>query len=131
MLTNDEVGEYLNLVKDVEAWAKALKEHALSECLKGVYVKGWKAVEGRGSRDYTNLDTAFEHLIQNGVSEAVLYEKKPLTVPAIEKLLGKKDYRELLDEKGFIKHVPGKPTLVLESDKRNAYAPPSAEDVFN
>lgn len=131
LLSNDEVGDYLSLVKDVEAWAKALKDYALDECLKGADIKGWKAVEGRASRDYADMDAAFAYLKDKGVDEAILFEKKPLTVPAVEKLLGKKDYRELLDEKGFIRHVPGKPTLVPKSDKRKAYTPPSAEDVFN
>lgn len=131
LISNDEVGEFLEKGLAIESWIKALKDYALAESLKGNEIKGWKAVEGRGSRNYTDIDKAFEYLQEKGVAEAVLYERVPLTVPKLEKQLGKKQYRELLEEPELVKKTPGKPTLAKASDKRKAITNEvSAEDDF-
>jgi len=67
-------------------------------------------------------------LIENGIDEALLYERKPITLAATEKLLGKKRFEELL--KDYVERPPGKPTLVPETDKREAITRPSAQDDF-
>ncbi|MED1706179.1 DUF2800 domain-containing protein, partial [Brevibacillus agri] len=78
------------------------------------------AVEGRGSRQYADLDVAFAHLQAHGIDEALLYERKPLTPAAVEKALGKKQYRELLEEPGHVVKLPGAPTLAPLDDARPA-----------
>lgn len=120
IISNDEVGQILVRALDLAAWANDLKEYALSACLRGEDIPGWKAVEGRTSRSYVDQDAAFTALIAAGINEAVLYERKPLTVPALEKVLGKPDYRKLLEKPGHVKTEPGKPTLAPASDKREA-----------
>ncbi|WP_144461826.1 DUF2800 domain-containing protein [Siminovitchia fortis] len=120
LLSDQEVGEILERGQHIESWIKALKEYALAESLKGKEIPGWKAVEGRGSRDYVDIDKAFSHLKEKGIDDAVLYERVPLTVPKLEKELGKKQYRELLEEPGLVQKSPGKPTLAPASDKRKA-----------
>jgi hypothetical protein len=120
LISNEEVGQILEKAQNLAKWVKDLEEYALSACLQGEIIPGWKAVEGRGSRQYTDIDVAFEDLKSKGIDEALLYERKPLTVPALEKVLGKKQYRELLEGKGHVKSEPGKPTLVRESDKRES-----------
>ncbi|WP_438449347.1 DUF2800 domain-containing protein [Gorillibacterium sp. sgz5001074] len=116
----DEVADVLRRAEGIVSWYNGLKELALAEALQGVTIPGWKAVEGRGSRQYADMDTAFAHLQQNGIADAVLYERKPITPAALEKALGKKQYRELLEEPGLVVTKPGAPTLVPESDKREA-----------
>ena len=118
LLTNDELGEYLKMGEDVAAWLSDLKELALSECLAGRPVKGYKAVEGRANRAFDDPDAAIADLIEAGVEEAILYERKPLTLAKIEKALGKKTFEELAG--AHIIKPAGKPTLVEESDKRDA-----------
>lgn len=120
IISNAEVGQILEKAQDLARWAKSLEKYALSECLKGNEIPGWKAVEGRGSRGFVNLDEAFKVLVANGIDESMLYERKPLTVPAVEDLLGKQQYKELMDNAGHIKKEPGKPTLAPESDTRQA-----------
>lgn len=93
------MGKYLSLGEDVEKWVKSLKEVALSECLAGKVVPGWKAVEGRGSRDWTDMDAAFEKLTKSGVvAEEILWEKKPLTLAQVEKTVGKKDFTDIVGD---------------------------------
>ncbi|MGM0776951.1 MAG: DUF2800 domain-containing protein [Bacillota bacterium] len=130
LLTDDEVGQMLEKGQHVESWIKALKEYALAECLKGNQIAGWKAVEGRGTRAYADIDAAFDHLKDKGLDEAVLYERVPLTVPKLEKQLGKKEFRELLEEAGHVVKSAGKPTLAPITDKRQAVGSPDAASDF-
>jgi len=130
LITNEEVGQILERARGLVKWVTELEEYALAECLKGNEIPGWKAVEGRSSRQYTDIDAAFAHLVAAGIDEAVLYERKPLTIAQVEKVLGKAEYRRLLEEPGFVKVEPGKPTLVPESDKREAITRPTAIDDF-
>ncbi len=118
LLSNGEIGEYLLKGEDVARWLADLKEYALKESLAGREVAGWKAVEGRGSRTWTDGDAAFRKLIASGIDEAMLYERKPLTLAQTEKMVGKKKFTELVGE--FIEKKPGKPALVQLSDKRPA-----------
>ena len=61
-LTLEEIGQILEKAKDLAKWADDLKDYALSESLKGNEVPGWKAVNGRGSRSFTNTDDAIKVL---------------------------------------------------------------------
>ena len=118
LITDAEVGEYLRRGADVAKWLKDLQDYALRSCLDGKEIPGFKAVEGRGSRDWTDQDEAFKALQGSGVPEAMLYERKPLTLAAIEKVVGKKAFAEAVGQ--FVQKNPGKPTLVPETDKRPA-----------
>ncbi|CUX39991.1 hypothetical protein BN3456_02024 [Clostridium sp. C105KSO13] len=97
------------------AWASDIKEYALQQAVSGKEWNGWKLVEGRSNRKYTN-----EAAVIQAVSEAGFdpYEKKLLGITALQKRLGKSRFDELLN--GFIEKPQGKPTLVPESDKRPA-----------
>jgi hypothetical protein len=117
----DEVGDILRRAEGIVGWFNDLKELALQHVLEGGNVDGWKAVEGRGSRQYADLDKAFAHLTASGIDEALLYERKPLTPAALEKTLGKQQYRDLLEAPGYVVKMPGKPTLAPADDQRPAY----------
>lgn len=130
LITLDELGEYLKRGRDMAAWLEDMKEYALSESLAGADVPGWKAVEGRGSRAFTDTDEAVDTLIKNGIDESVLYERRVLTLAQMEKAVGKKAFGELVGD--LVVKNPGKPTLVEESDKRPRITnQPTAADVFN
>jgi len=132
LISWEEAADALRRAEGIVSWYNGLKELALAEALKGGDVPGWKAVEGRGSRQYTDIDTAFAHLKTNGIDEALLFERKPLTPPAVEKVLGKKQYRELLEDPGHVVSKPGAPTLVPAGDKRSAITNQiKPEDVFS
>ncbi|MCI6173561.1 MAG: DUF2800 domain-containing protein [Clostridiales bacterium] len=118
LIRNDEVGAYLRQGEDVARWLQDLKDYALSECLAGREVSGWKAVEGRGSRAWTDEEAAFKALEGHGVPETMLYEKKPLTLAAVEKMLGKANFASCAGE--YVVKNPGKPALVPETDRRPA-----------
>lgn len=130
LITLEELGEYLKRGKDMAAWLEDMREYALSESLAGADVPGWKAVEGRGSRAFTDTDEAVDILIKNGIDESVLYERRVLTLAQMEKAVGKKVFGEIVGN--LVVKNPGKPTLVEESDKRPKITnQPTAADVFN
>ncbi|WKY44446.1 DUF2800 domain-containing protein [Eubacteriaceae bacterium ES2] len=129
LITADEVGSLLLKAQDLAKWAKDLEEYALKACLSGESIPGWKAVEGRSNRKFTDTDKAFKELTEKGLAkEELLYVKKPITLTETEKLLGKKEFEAALSK--FIEKPPGKPTLAKESDKREPYKVNSAENDF-
>ena len=129
-LTLEEIGEILEKAKDLAKWAEDLNEYALSESLKGNEVPGWKAVNGRGSRSFKNIDEAIKVLVDNGIAEELLFERKYLTLAQIEKTVGKKEFNNLVGD--LIVMNVGKPTLVEASDKREAITNRiKAEDEFS
>lgn len=121
LLTNEEIGNALTLAKPLAAWLSAVEDYALEAVLSGRMIPGWKAVEGRSVRRFTDTDAAFRALQANGVQEEMLYERKPLTLAQVEKLVGKNDFLRVAG--AFVEKPQGKPTLAAESDPRPAYSP--------
>ena len=112
-LEDYEISAILERVDDLISWAGDIKEYALSEALKGKHYDGFKVVEGRSVRKYTNEESVAAAVENAGFNP---YEKSVLGITAMTKLLGKKKFEEVLGE--YVYKAPGKPTLVPESDKR-------------
>lgn len=130
LLSDTEVGEALKMAQDLAKWAEDLKEYALTESLKGKIIPGWKAVEGRSVRAFKDTDLAIKTIVDSGIDEILLYDRKIKTLAQIEKLLGAKQFKELVGE--LVEKAPGKPTLVLETDKREKIVNRiTAEEDFN
>lgn len=120
LLTAAELGERQALCREVITYAKLLEDHVLKTMLAGNAIPGWKVVEGKSSREWTGgTDAAFAQLVQRGVEEALLYERKPVTVAGLEKALGKTAFSKTAE--GLVTKLPGKPALAPESDGRPAY----------
>lgn len=115
LLTDEEVEEILIRADDLVTWAADIKEYALQQAISGKKWNGWKLVEGRSNRRYTN-ETAVAGVVTDAGFDP--YEHKVLGVTAMQKLLGKSRFDELLA--AYIEKPQGKPTLVPESDKRPA-----------
>ena len=115
LLTDEEVEDILARVDGLVSWAADIKEYALQQATSGKEWHGWKLVEGRSNRRYTN-ETAAAGAVTNAGFDP--YEHKVLGVTAMQKLLGKSRFDELLA--AYIEKPQGKPTLVPESDKRPA-----------
>lgn len=115
LLTDEEIGDVLARVDDLVSWASDIKEYALQQAISGKNWSGWKLVEGRSNRKYTN-EAAVAATVEGAGFDP--YEKKLLGVTAMQKLLGKSRFEELLSS--LIEKPQGKPTLVPESDKRPA-----------
>lgn len=128
LLTDTEISDALTRGAGLAAWYEDLKGHALSACLAGKEIPGWKAVEGRGKRFWADQEAAFTALEQNGIEPALLWTREPVTPPALEKAVGKKMFGEVAE--GLVSKAPGKPTLVPETDKRPPYVALTVEEAF-
>lgn len=118
LLSDEEVGAILVKATGLASWVKDLEKYTLAACLMGNTVPGWKAVAGRSVRAFSDPDKAFKALIEGGIAEPLLYERKPLSLAAAEKVVGKKDFEKLVGE--YIIKPPGAPTLASADDKREA-----------
>lgn len=128
LLSSAELGDVLTRVRAMKNFIEDIEEYALNEVLSGRAVEGWKAVEGTSRRTITDIDTAFGVLTKSGVDEAMLYERKPIGITALESLLTKKKLTELIGN--YIEKPKGKPTLVPASDKREEYKTVDVKDIF-
>ena len=115
LLEDEEVEEILARVDDLVAWATDIKEYALQQAISGKSWNAWKLVEGRSNRRYTDEIAVAEVVSHAGFDP---YERKVLSVTALQKVLGKPRFDELLSP--YIEKPQGKPTLVPASDKRPA-----------
>lgn len=129
VLEPEELGEILGRIPDIKAWCAAVEDHALDLAYsKGEPVPGWKVVMSGGIRKINDPAAAIQTLIDAGFPAEKVADFKPKGIGVLEKLVGKKEFPVILD--GFIGKTTGKPSLVPESDKRNAITPTSgaAED---
>ena len=115
LLDDEEIAEILGKLDALVSWATDVKEYALQQAISGKAWTGWKLVEGRSNRRYTNENAVIAAVLQAGYDP---YEKKILGITAMQKALGKARFEELLSP--YIEKPQGKPTLVPESDKRPA-----------
>ena len=115
LLDDEEIAEILGKLDSLVSWATDVKEYALQQAISGKAWTGWKLVEGRSNRRYTNENAVIAAVLQAGYDP---YEKKILGITAMQKALGKSRFEELLSP--YIEKPQGKPTLVPESDKRPA-----------
>lgn len=127
LLTNEEIGDWLTQVQGLAEYVKCLEEYAQQQLQSGTPVPGWKLVEGRSTRRFTDQDAAFRAMEASGIQEAMLYERTPISLTAAEKLLGKKHFAEVCG--GYVEKPKGSPKLAPESDKRPAYDPADGFEV--
>lgn len=117
MLSVDDIADILGRVVELEAWAKDVQTYAREQAeLNGVKFPGWKLVEGRSTRKYSDELAVAQALNTAGYDDAVIYEKVLLGITAMEKAIGKKQFEKILGD--YIIKPPGMPTLVPNSDKR-------------
>ncbi|MEG1869161.1 MAG: DUF2800 domain-containing protein, partial [Clostridiales bacterium] len=117
LLSAEEISNILKIAKNLEKWVADIEKYALTQCLAGEKIPGWKAVAGRSIRQFTDADAAFAALALAGYDEAVMYERKPLTLAKLEKITGKKEFKDLVGD--FIFTPEGKPTLAPDVDPRD------------
>lgn len=121
LISADEAGAILNRAGDIQAWLSDLENLVTNSLLSGEPVMGWKLVEGRSVRKFADEQKVVEAMKAAGFDEAMLYERKLLTLTQMEKDFGKKAVAETLS--GLIIKPQGKPTLAKASDRRAEFKP--------
>lgn len=129
LLSPDDIAFILTQASQFKEWIASIEKAALKTVLLGGNIPGWKAVAGRGSRQFTDPDKAFSILKGSGIDESLLYNRVPLSLAEIEKTISKKTFKELLSE--LVVKSEGAPTLAPLSDKRKVFQGSiSAEEAF-
>lgn len=117
-LDEDEIAEVLDQADALAKWAKAVSDYALDQALNhGVRYPGFKLVEGRSNRTYTDENAVIAKLL----TDTAYHEKDILTrklkgITEMEKLLGRKKFDAVLGD--LVVKPQGKPVLVHIEDKR-------------
>lgn len=115
LLTDEEIEEILPLLPDITKWANDIAAYALESAVHhGKEWSGYKVVEGRSSRKYSDEDAVAKAAKEHGYSD--IYKQSLLNITEMQKLMGKKNFEEIIG--GLLIKPPGKPTLVPVTDKR-------------
>lgn len=118
LLSLEQLAALLPRLEALKKWATEVQDFALAKALDGEMVPGYKLVEGRTVRRYGDADAVAARLVSHGLNESQIYERALVTITALEKILGKKKFADLLGD--LLVRSDGKPTLVPEADKRPA-----------
>ena len=122
----DKLEEYLPLLGDIEDWIKEVRALAQRHLEKGGHVKGFKLVNKRPTRVWTN-EAEVEAMVKNmrSVTKADTHTTKLNSPAQMEKLFKKKgiDPSKITD---YVSSVSSGLTLAPESDKREAALPAAA-----
>ena len=117
LLTDTEIEDILGKLDDLTRWAEEIKTYAQDAALNhGKQWHGYKVVEGRSVRKYSNEDAVIEAANAAGYHD--IFRKTLLPLTEMERLMGKQEFQSILG--GLIIKPAGKPTLVPASDKRPA-----------
>ena len=112
-LSDEEITEILKMLPEITSWAKDVQEYTLQQALDGKHWEGFKLVNGRSVRKYTDENAVAKAVIKAGKDP---YKHEVLGITAMSKLLGKRQFEEILGD--LVYKPAGKPVLVPEGDKR-------------
>ena len=115
-LSDKQLRFALDNKKLIGGWLDAVEGLVVERLESGVSFEGFKIVEGRSLRKWGDEKDAAELLTKDYTDEQ-LYKKSFISVTQAEKLLGKKNIKQL---EGLIVKPSGKPTLAKHDDKRPA-----------
>jgi len=120
LLTPDEIADIMNRADRFTQWLSTVEDYALDQAVNNnVKWPGYKLVEGRSVRSYSDTENISKTLLDSQWPEEKIYNKKLLGIGEMEKLLTKPVFNKLLGP--YVIKPPGKPTLAPESDKRPEY----------
>ena len=122
-----ELVKVLPTLNRISSWIESVFAFVSAEAINhGVPVEGYKVVEGRSKRIFTDTKAVVRAAEAEGYTD--LYKQELLSLTEFEKMMGKKKFAEVLGE--YVAKPPGKLDLVPESDPRPAVDLSTAADEF-
>ena len=106
---NPALAENLKIAKMLSEWKKSIEKVAYQSMIRGTKVPGFKLVEGRGKREFKDIDSVIEELKDN---KDAFYPLKLKSPAQLEKIMG----RDFVAERQV--RIPGKLTIATEDDRR-------------
>ena len=116
LLTDAEIESVLAKLPDIKKWADEIQEYALAKALAGKEWAGFKLVEGRSVRKFTDERAVVKAANEAGYHD--IYKQSLISITEMEKLMGKAEFSKVLG--ALVTKPQGKPTLVPDTDKRQA-----------
>ncbi len=127
LLTDSEIEEILTVIPDLTKWANEIMAYATESAVShGKQWNGFKVVEGRSVRKYKDENEVAKAAKEAGYKD--IYRQSLITLTEMQKLMGKATFEKVLGD--LIYKPPGKPTLVPNSDKREAMHISNAKNEF-
>ena len=123
-----QLADALDRIPIMEAWIEGVREFAYNEAKRGEKIPGYKLVDKRATRKWTDEVQVIQLLDLKGVAEEDYTEKKVLSPTQVEKRLGKSFMADLSE---FVVKESSGTALVHESDKRAAVSSKTAAEVFS
>jgi hypothetical protein len=114
-----DLGTVLPVAQTLSRWAADVEDRAHKALMDGASVPGYKLVEGTSRRKWS--DDAMQTVEDMGLA-GVLTERKLISITAVEKLLGKREARPILDV--ATERPTGSPVLAPTDDPRQPFTPP-------
>ena len=122
-----ELVKVLPTLNRISFWIESVFAFVSAEAINhGVPVEGYKVVEGRSKRIFTDTKAVVSAAEAEGYTD--IYKQELLTLTEFEKMMGKKKFAEILGK--YVAKPPGKLALVPESDPRPAVDLSAAADEF-
>ena len=116
LLNDDQMVDIYNQSARITKWISAVSGFMLKEALAGKNWDGLKLVEGRSVRKWISEDEVIATLKAENFGDDEIMATKLQGITAIEKLLGKKRFVEVLND--VVIKPAGAPTLVKKEDPR-------------
>lgn len=114
LVPKEEIERILPVLNRISDWIDSVFAYVSGEAMHGTRWKGYKLVQGRSKRVFTDIKAVETKALEAGYSD--IYKKDLLTLTEFEKLMGKKEFAAVLGD--LVVKPPGKLTLVPESDPR-------------
>jgi hypothetical protein len=128
LISQMEIEAILPTLNRIASWIEAVFAYVSSEAINhGVTWSGYKVVEGRSKRQFTDIKAVVDAAAKEGFTD--VYKQELISLTEFEKMMGKKRFAQILGK--YVVKPPGKLTLVPETDPRPAVdLSSSAEDEF-
>ena len=127
LLTDAEIESVLAKLPDIKKWADKIQEYALAKALAGKEWTGFKLVEGRSVRKFTDERAVVKAANEAGYHD--IYKQSLISITEMEKLMGKAEFSKVLG--ALVTKPQGKPTLVPDTDKRQAISVSNPKSEFS
>ena len=127
LLTDAEIEDVLAKLPDIKKWADEIQEYALAKALAGKEWAGFKLVEGRSVRKFTDERAVVKAANAAGYHD--IYKQSLISITEMEKLMGKAEFSKVLG--ALVTKPQGKPTLVPDTDKRQAITVSNPKNEFS
>ena len=112
-----ELAQILPALNRISSWIESVFAFVSSEAINnGMTIPGYKVVEGRSKRVFTDTKAVVDTAVANGYTD--LYKQQLISLTEFEKMMGKKKFKELLG--AYVTKPRGKLALVPEDDPREA-----------